>query len=286
MPSCSLDLRRWRRPVHRVGGEGGHGGFRRGRRRGRRGREHRGRFLGHQVIGLVLVLFVIAEGLVGERVVLMADRAGQHGRGLGRGAARRAGEHGRLGLQQGHGVGGTGRRGARLRAEDALERARAGQAQRRTGEGGRATAFARAHGEGDGGSLRGIHRVNGRRLGQLPPAERTEPGAIDDGGLAVVAIHACLSVPWSRRSHFSPAARGRKLPATWQEWEAAGAFPPGEAARARRAVSRRAAGAGAITKRARAGVTFFVTDGQETTLARAGCRRIDAGGRGRPTSLK
>jgi hypothetical protein len=26
-------------------------------------------------------------------------------------------------------------------------------------------------------------------------------------------------------------------------------------------------------------VTFFVSDGQETTLHRAGCRRFDAGGR-------
>ncbi len=71
MPSCSFDVdagvdQSTESVAEKAGaagsGAGGGGGW-------RRGREHRGRFLGHQVIGLVLVLFVVAERLVVERSV-------------------------------------------------------------------------------------------------------------------------------------------------------------------------------------------------------------------------
>ncbi len=255
---------RRRRPVHRVGGEGRRSGFRGGlggglRHHGGRDQDRR-RFLGHQLV-VVLVLFVVTERFVR----LGGARRYQNGGGVRRrGAARRAGERGRLGLQEGGGFdcgrnGSCGddrhRRRRLLRAQDAFEGARTGQAQRRAGQRGRATALAGTHGEHDG---RGVHGV--RRIGQLAAAGRAEVGAFDDGGLAVVAIHACVLRPLVAGVHTSRRPPGgRKLFATCPEKGQTDGTAPGRAAGPRRAVRHRADVARSRRRRGPREVTIFVS---------------------------
>ncbi len=192
----------------------------------------------------------------------MADRGAQHGRGVRRrGAARRAGEHGRLGLQQGGGLGVAG--GVRHRRHGGVTAAATGAA----GCVPRMLSNAR---------VQGRHSVEPGSEGapQLShgPTVRATVGAWDGSmaSAAPSATGASVSLPpqngqnlapsttvvwqWSQytrispspgfgRSHFSPATRGRKLPATWPGRGGGWRGPRDEAAGARRPVRRRASGA-------------------------------------------
>src|SRR6185436_260234 len=148
------------------------------------------------------------------------QRRRSHGDGERRRGRRRAGEHGRLGLEDGGGLvpnGDDGRRqiGGRGRVpEDAFERARARQAQRGPRERRRAAALTGPDGEDDRGRLGRIGLGRRGRGGQLAAAARTEPGPIN-GRLALFAIHA-FSPSRGLAAAFTllAAGSGRKLFAT------------------------------------------------------------------------